>query len=213
MHHQDQAVEDARVAYADLLRRLTDERRTALARADRAVHEITSLLPDAVAAGVSVVQASEVTGISRPTLYRMLADARQGEDLHGLAARVGDALGTLERDCGHSVRPFDLAAHFQVSTDEVFRMLTALYEMLAREVDSLGPVAVTTLVELLPGLGPPEDPVLKMLLLHRLPTARVAWSTQLAESEVLGWGALGLLRLLPRMREAAAPVEQGSAGR
>jgi hypothetical protein len=169
-----------------------------------------------MAAGISVMQVSELTGISRPTLYRMLADARQSEDLEERAARVGDALETLERDLGYTARPFDLAAHFKISTDEVFRLLMALYDMLAREVDSLGPVALTTLIELLPHLGPPEDPVLKMLLLHRLPTARVAWSTQLPETEVLGWGALGLLRLLPRMRAAVAsapptPGEQGNA--
>jgi hypothetical protein len=204
--------------YEDALRRLTVERRTALARAERALREIAQLLPDAMAAGVSVLRASEFTGISRPTLYRMLADARRSEDLDGLAVRVGDALESLERDLGHAARPFDLAAYFQISTDEVFRLLMALYDMLAREVDSLGPVVLTTLIELLPELGPPEDPVLKMLLLHRLPTARVAWSTQLPEAEVLGWGTLGLLRLLPRMRASVTsmppvPVEQVNASR
>ena len=75
-----------------------------------------------------------------------------------------------------------------------------VYPKLAAEFADLGPTAMTTLVELMPELEPPEREILKMLLLHDMPLKRVAWSNQISEPNVLSWAALALLRLLPRMR-------------
>jgi hypothetical protein len=57
----------------------------------------------------------------------------------------------------------------------------------------------------------PERIVLPMLLLQHSPTERVAWSTKLPEVQVLGWAALGLLRLLPLARFLLQPGEGQSS--
>ncbi len=72
-----------------------------------------------------------------------------------------------------------------------------LYPLLTDGLGALGPAALTSLIEFLPELGVPERIVLPMLLLQGKTTDYVAASTQLPMDEVLGWAALGLLRLLP----------------
>jgi len=181
------------------LGRLAHERDLAVAAADKAARDIAAILPQALDAGISVVEAAQLTGVSRPTLYRMLASARKQHDVTEEAARFEQALEAFDR----SALPFDLAGHFQTSTDEVFECLKRLYPLLSSEFASVGPIAVSKLVELLPELGVPERLVLAMLLLQGLPVERVAWSTKYQETEVLGWASLGLLRVLPQVREAA----------
>lgn len=190
--------------YRAALGRVAHERELAEAEADKATRDITEMLPRALKAGVSVVDAAQLTGLSRPTVYRMLAGARKQRDVREDAARFEQALEALDR----SALPFDLASYLQTSTDEVFEGLMHLYPVLSGEFASLGPVGLTKLVELLPELGIPERIVLAMLLLQGLPTERVAWSTKYPETQVLGWASLGLLRVLPRAREAAQPLSQ-----
>jgi hypothetical protein len=190
--------------YCDELRRLAGGRAQSLSQADQFASEIGRLLPNAVqAGGVSVVEAAEITGISRPTLYRMHAAARQRQDLRGLVASYEHALGLLADELDHPARPYDIATRFKTSIDEVFESLMQIYPLARDEFAALGPTAVTTLVELLPEVETPESIILKMLLLHDMSTERVAWSTQLPQTQVLGWAGLGLLRLLPRMRMPA----------
>lgn len=58
--------------YRALLTQLAQERESARADADRAMRGIANLLPSAMQAGISIVDAAQLTGLSRPTLYRML---------------------------------------------------------------------------------------------------------------------------------------------
>jgi hypothetical protein len=196
--------EAERSHYRAELGRLAHERDLAQAQVDRATHHIAEALPRALHVGVSVVEAGQVTGLSRPTVYRMLAGARKQHDFREDVALFEGALQALNQ----TALPFDLASYFQTSTDEVFECLMRLYPLLSREFASFGPAGLTQLVELLPALGVPERIILAMLLLQGLPTDRVAWSTKYSETEVLGWAALGLLRILPRTREAFLPTAQ-----
>jgi hypothetical protein len=190
----------------EALLELANLRDGALADAAQASRRIADLLPRAVMAGVSVVDAAELTGVSRPTLYRMLAENRQREPLRDLAARFERAL-----DCEHEALPNDLAVRLQTSLDAVFEHLMRIYPLVAEEFSSLGQPGLTTLVEILPELGVPERLVLAMLMLQGLSVDRVARSVQLPEMQVLGWATLGLLRTLPRLRKELPDAERASA--
>lgn len=192
--------EALRSRYRKELRQLADERTAALSRADGAISEIAGLIAGAQQAGVSIVEVSELTGISRPTLYRMIANTSQRADLRHAVIAFEEALPRLTRELGHTILPYELGTSFRMSSDEVLEQLMQIYPLLAEEVRSLGPPALTTLSSLLGELQTPEDTVLRMLLLQGVPKQRVAWSTQRSERDVLGLAALGLLRLLPQMR-------------
>jgi hypothetical protein len=188
--------------YRAQLTQLAQDRETARADVDQAMQGIARLLPGAMQAGISIVDAAQLTGLSRPTLYRMLSESRERSPLRDVAARFEQALELNDR-----ALPYDLASHFGTSTEQVFDALMGLYPLVADGVAALGPTALTSLIELLPELGIPERIVLPMLLLQGKTTDYVAVSTQLPMDEVLGWAALGLLRVLPRIRAA----QQGAA--
>jgi hypothetical protein len=167
---------------------------------------ITNLLPGALQAGISIVDAAQLTGLSRPTLYRMLSESRERSPLRDIAAQLEQAL-----ELNNHALPYDLASHFETSTEQVFDTLMGLYPLVAEGFAALGPTALTSLIELLPELGAPERIVLPMLLLQGKTTDYVAASTQLPATEVLGCAALGLLRVLPRIRAAQqSPAEHRS---
>lgn len=149
---------------------------------------------------MSVAEAVEVTGVSRATLYRMLGDVRQQQDLRGLLNQFEHALARLSQELDSPPLPTDFEKDFGVSLDEVFEMLMQLYRPLVAEATALGPMGLTVLGDLIPGLGTPEKIVLNMLLFQDLALNEVARSTQLAETRVLGWAALALLRVLPELR-------------
>jgi hypothetical protein len=149
---------------------------------------------------MSITEAVEVTSVSRATLYRMLADARQHQELRALSGQFDHALARLDEELGSPPLPADLQRHLGVSLDEVFDMLMQLYRPLAEEVTVFGPIGLTVLGDLIPELGTPEKIVLNMLLFQRMPLKEVAWSTRLPETRVLGWAALALLRVLPELR-------------
>jgi hypothetical protein len=176
---------------------LAQIRHDALAEAERAGLGIAEILPQALQAGVSVVDVARLTGLSRPTLYRMLSEAREQQPLRELSAEFELALERHEQ-----ALPYELSESLGISVDEVFDHLMRLYPLVTEEFSSLGEAALTSLVDFLPELGVPERIVLAMLMLQRLSTDRVAVSTRLPEVQVLGWAALGLLRMLPRIREA-----------
>ena len=201
------ALDTQRALYRDELNRVAAERNAAFATAEQATARIAQLLPAAVQAGVSIVEVAQVTGISRPTLYRMLADVRQTQDARSLAEQLGHALGRLSAELGRPALPADLAPYLNVSNDELQTMLGHVFTYLAREVDGLGPSALTALVDLLPGLGKPEKIVLNMLLLQRLPATEVARSTRFSPTAVLAWAGLGLLRLYPELRSRLRPAD------
>jgi hypothetical protein len=170
-----------------------------LAAAEQETRRIQQLLVVALQAGMSVAEAVALTGVSRATLYRMLAEVRQQQDLRSLAHQFEEALAALGEELDLPPLPADLQRHFGASLDEVFEMLMQLYRPLAAEATALGPMGLTVLGDLIPGLGTPEKIVLNMLLFQGLSVEDVARSTQLAETRVLGWAALALLRVLPEL--------------
>jgi predicted DNA-binding transcriptional regulator AlpA len=194
------AIDTQRALYRNELRRAAADRVAALAGADAATRRIAQLLPGAVQAGLTIVEVAELTEISRPTIYRMLSDARHAQDLRGLAQQLQDVVAQASSELSRPALPADLATSLQVSLDEVQTMLGQVFGYLATELDGLGPNALTTLVDLLPELGKPEKIILNMVFLQRLPTDDVARSTKFPQTEVLAWAALGLLRLLPELR-------------
>jgi hypothetical protein len=130
----------------------------------------------------------------------MLSEARQQQDLRGIVSQFATAMTDLTQSLGRAPLPADFQAHFDCSLDEIFELLMQLYRPLSAEAVSLGPLALIVLGDLIPGLDIPEKVVLNMLIFQQLPLDEVARSTQLAETRVLGWAALALLRLLPELR-------------
>ena len=161
------------------------------------MQDIANVLPRAIQTGIAVVDVAQLTGLSRPTLYRMLSESRERRPLREVAAQFEQALEQNNR-----ALPYDLASHFGTSTKQVFAGLMGLYPLVADDFAALGQSALTSLVEFLPELDVPERIVIAMLLLQGKTTDYVAASTQLPGNEVLGWAALGLLRVLPRIRAA-----------
>jgi hypothetical protein len=201
------AIDTQRALYRGELRDAASERMAGQSQVEAANRRIGQLLPGALQAGISVVEAADITGVSRPTLYRMLADARAAENVRGLIVQFESAVNAVTAELARPALPQDLANAFQRSLDEVFESLSQIYEPLVREVERLGPGASMALVELLPSLGKPEKVILMLLLIHRERLEAAARSTQLPQTRVLGWAALGLLRLLPQLRErAGAPL-------
>jgi AcrR family transcriptional regulator len=161
------------------------------------MQDIANLLPRAIQTGISVVDVAQLTGLSRPTLYRMLSESRERRPLREIAVEFEQAL-----EQNNQALPADLASRFGTSIEQVFEALMGLYPLVADELAALGQPALTSLVEFLPELGVPERIVLAMRFLQGQTTDYVAASTQLPGTEVLGWAALGLLRVLPRIRAA-----------
>ena len=189
-----------RADYRARLQRLTEARAAALVDVERSTEEIADLLPLALGAGISMVELADLTGVSRATLYRTLAEGRRHQDVHELAAFHENLLTGLSDDLGRDALPADIAARLKCSTAQVFERLMQIYPILRGEFMALGPVAMTKLSGALGGLHTPEDTILRMLLLQDLSIKRVAWSTQLSEIDVVGWASLGLLRVLPGIR-------------
>ncbi len=197
-----------RAHYRALLLQLADRREFFQTQAASTGREIAQMLPAALQAGISIVEAAQITGISRPTLYRMLADVRQQRDPRDLVQAFSHALEVLEP----AALPYEIAGHFQVYVDDIFNWLAQTYPLVRSEFESFGPSATTILIEKLPELGVPERIVLPMLVLQQAPTERVARSTKLPEVQVLGWAALGLLRLLPLVRFVLEPGDDSPPG-
>lgn len=197
------AIDTQRTLYRHELQRATDDRREALAQGEAATERIARLLPGAVEAGLPIVKIAEITGISRPTIYRMLSEARTFQDLRGLAEQLRGAVSQLSDELSRPALPGDLATCFRVSVEEVHTLLAQALRQLAAEFDRLGPTGPTLLVELLPALGTPEKVVLNLLLVQHLPTEDVARSTKLSQTQVLSWAALALIRVLPVIRQRA----------
>ncbi|HTB69648.1 MAG TPA: hypothetical protein VK707_01535 [Solirubrobacteraceae bacterium] len=186
--------------YRHELSRSADQRGQGLASVDAAGQRIRQLLPGALQAGLPVGEVAALTGVSRATLYRMLVESRQRNGLQSLVGDFERVLALLDEDMDVPPLPADLQRYLGIPLDEVFDKLMQLYQPLAAEADALGPLGLTLLGDLIPQLGTPEKIVLNMLLFQGLPAAEVGRSTQLSEVRVLGWAALGLLRLLPELR-------------
>jgi DNA-directed RNA polymerase specialized sigma24 family protein len=192
--------------YRNELRRSAAARASALAHAEEAQRHVERLLPGALQAGVPVSEAAAITGVSRATLYRMIARANRQQSVEELAAQVQATLALLGEKLDHPPEPADLQEHLGGSVDEVFRLLASLYPFLEARIEELDSVAPTALVDLLPGLTTPEKTALTMLLFHGRSPEQAAQSMSLPELTVLGRAALGLLRLLPDIEARVATV-------
>ena len=67
-------------------------RSAALEKADQQLDRIAKLLPDALAAGLSLVEIARVTGVSRPTLYELRG--RYGDSASDLGLALLQTLAT-----------------------------------------------------------------------------------------------------------------------
>ena len=88
-------------------------RAAALTAADKHLDRIARLLPDALKAGLTLVEIARITGVSRPTLYELRG--RYGESASDLRLAVLQALATrgplpfeeLLKDFGRSRKEFE----------------------------------------------------------------------------------------------------------
>lgn len=185
--------------YRGELRRAADDLERSRAAVDEATQLIQRLLPSALEAGIGIGEATQITGLSRATLYRMLADAHRHQNVTGLVTQLESALGQLAETLNRPPLPADLESLFNVSLDEVFELLMQAYLPLSRRAAGLGPMDLAALGDLIPNLGTPEKVVLNMLIFQGLAVPAVAKSVQLSETQVMAWAALGLLRILPAL--------------
>jgi hypothetical protein len=185
--------------YRGELQRAADDLNKSRAAVDETTQFIQRLLPSALEAGVAISEAAQITGLSRATLYRLLADARRQQNLTGLVTQLEGAVGQLAETLDRPPLPADLRSLFNVSLEEVFEMLMQAYLPLSQRAASLEPMEVAALGDLIPTLGTPEKVVLNMLIFQRLPVAAVSKSAKLTKTQVMAWAALGLLRILPAL--------------
>ena len=194
------------------LRRSAAARASSLVAAEEAERRIEHLLPGALHAGLAVSEAVALTGISRATVYRMIARAGQQQTAAELAGQVQARLALLGETLDHSPEPADLQEYLGGSVEEVYRLLASLYPMLEGRIDELDPVSLTALVDLVPRLMTSEKIALTMLFFHRRSPEQVAQSMSMSELTVLGRAALGLLRLLPEIEARAAACLHSAGG-
>jgi hypothetical protein len=85
------------------------------------------------------------------------------------------------------------------STDQLYHRLAIASVLLAGDIAAIAPAARASFATHLPQMESPEDDVLRMLLFDGEPVQHIAESLGLSETDVLGWAALGLVRLLADM--------------
>lgn len=206
--------EVSRALYRKEIGNAARQRQERTAEAEEAAARIESLLPGAVGAGISVAELANLTGWSRPTIYRMASRSREQADLTGLAKDLEEAVTQASAKAGHDAGSYDLAQLLEIDQEEVHGRLGLVFPLLAAEYEALGPSAAIALIDLLPSIPHNEKIVLTPLFFQRQPMAAVAESAARPIAEVTAWAALGLLRLLPRIREelaqAGSDEEQGS---
>lgn len=202
-----QGEEVNREMYREEIRQAARERDSHLERAEEASSRIESLLPGALGSGVSVIEIARLTGWSRPTVYRMLARERQEQDLTSIARELEKDLAQATEEFGSPAGLYNLAGLLGISQDELRGRLEQVLPVLAQELEALGSTGGIFLIDLLPSIPPNEKIVLAPLFLQRESIAAVAESAQQPVGEVIAWGALGLLRLLPQLRARVAAEE------
>jgi DNA-binding phage protein len=198
--------------YRAELKAAVEKREAGLRQTDEANARIESLLPGAVDVGVTVAEIARVTGWSRPTVYRMLSRSRRQEDMSAVARQLEEDLARATEDFGSPAGLFNLAQFLGASQDEVIQRLNETFPILAEELESLGSIGGTFLIDLLPLIPSNEKVVLAPLFLQRQSVAGVAESVQRPAVEVIAWAALGLLRLLPALRSRVAEELAAQSG-
>jgi hypothetical protein len=92
--------------------------------------------------------------------------------------------------------------HLMDSTDqfdELCERLAIASTLLAHDIAAIAPALRAPFTAHLPQMEAPEDDVLRMLVFEQHTIGHVAASLQLPETDVLGWAALGVVRLLADM--------------
>jgi hypothetical protein len=163
---------------------------------------MVELLPGAADTGLSIAEISRLTGYSRPTLYRLLSEARPKYDASVQFRKWAEILDSAGERIGHVAGRDELAGFAGIPVDELCDQLTRLYEYAITQLDSLGPSAVF-LVEILPSLPHVEKVVLTHIFSHRMSLEDVARSVDRPVAEVVVWAVLGMLRALPAVDKQA----------
>lgn len=201
LHARARQGEEARLAlYREEIRQTAREREAHLESAEAASRRIEQLLQGAVDAGLSVVEISRLTGWSRPTLYRMLAKAREELGLSEKASQLEKDLAQASEDFGLPAGLYNLAQLLQISQSELCGRLEEVFPFLAQELKGFGSIGGTFLIDLLPSIPHSEKVILAPLFLQQQSIAAIAESVQRPAGEVIACAALGLLRLLPELR-------------
>jgi len=208
---QGRGEEASRTLYRNELREAVRVRDGHLARAEVASQKIGQLLPGAVAAGVSVAEFAELSGLSRPTVYRMLSRVRKERDLDQVAAEFEEQLASASADVGFPAGLHQLAESTGVCEDELLASLRDLLPTLAGQLNELGSAGGIVLIDLLPSIPHNEKVVLAPLFLQQESIDTVAESAERPVAEVMAWAALGLLRLLPELREKVVTEESSGS--
>jgi DNA-binding phage protein len=210
---QQRGEEASRGLYREELRLAVETRDSSLTQAEEAGRRIERLLPGAVEAGIPVAELAELSGLSRPTLYRMLARVRETLDLDQIADELEIELASASADLGQPAGLFQLAERKGVTQEHLLDSLRELLPTLSRRLDELGSDGSIFLIDLLPSLPHNEKIVLAPLFLQRESIDFVAASAARPVAEVIGWAVLGLLRVLPEIRDKVTAEEAARSER
>jgi hypothetical protein len=174
-------------------------RQEQLKRAEDASRRIAELLPGARQAGLSIAEISRLTGYSRPTLYRLLAEARPQQDLAAEFQRLAEELKSASAQIGHPALRDEFAKYLDIEIDELCGQLTRLFSYSVERLNALGSLATVSLVDLLPDIPDTEKIILTQMFFHRLPIEEIIRSINRPGDEVVVWAVLALLRVLPEI--------------
>jgi len=205
----EQSFEVQRGLYREQLREAAAERHEYRQAAEAASRRIALLLPGAADAGVPIAEIARLTGQSRPTLYRLLAEARPQRDLAAQFAHLARGLRAASEEVGHPALLVEFASSLGLDIAELRLQLSPLFDYGVQRFDALGAPASIALIDLLPGLPEVEKIILNMTFSQRLALADIARSVDRPETDVIAWGVLGLLRVLPVI-EAAESAQAAS---
>jgi excisionase family DNA binding protein len=183
--------------YRNELAEMGRVRREAQAAALAAERRIAESLPPALNAGVSIVEAARITGLSRPTIYKMLEsggseDARTRAAFEELAGLLAEATAALGRDA----LLHDLAERLEVDQSEAARRLMVVGPYGWRLAELFADQQLPELVDRLARLPNLEKVVASQALLQKHDLVAIAASVHLPQHDVAVQLSLAAMRLL-----------------
>jgi hypothetical protein len=184
----------------DELADLTAALQLAEAQATQAKADIARALPQTLAYGLPMEQVAAITEISKPTLYRMLAEVTKLQDLRGVVQELEAVVRLLSTERGHPCLPQDLADYRGTDTHAVQHDLILVHRLLRADLRKLRKRGGQTVITPPVDLPPVELKILKMLLDQGKSKTRIADATGLTADDVVARASLALLRLGPSMR-------------
>jgi hypothetical protein len=110
-----------RALYSSELRAVADARRDALAAAEKQLDKLARLLPDALAAGLTLSEVARLSEVSRPTLYEL--KGRFGEEAGDLQLGILQAIANR----GYADRS-EIEGNVYRSADKAHEVVEALLE-------------------------------------------------------------------------------------